>query len=125
MTWFKQRMTIKNTRPISIGRLVVQDRIPVSEDSRIKVNLFQPAEKALGPVGGTTGSSSLASEGMTDKISKNVLARWGQKEEENGGSGGSRGDGVIEWIVSDLKDSVDLHLTYDISAPADVRWVDA
>lgn len=141
ITAFKQRITIKNTRAASIARLVVQDRIPVSEDSRIKVAVHQPSEKAIGPVagpgssshGGASNSSSLgasalsknADQVLVEKISKNVVARWAQKEEEDGGSGGARGDGVIEWIATELTDTLDLNLSYDVSAPIDVRWVDA
>ncbi|KAF8313120.1 hypothetical protein DL93DRAFT_2044144, partial [Clavulina sp. PMI_390] len=43
VTSFKQRITIKNARAnTAISKLVVQDRIPVSEDSRIKVTISQP-----------------------------------------------------------------------------------
>lgn len=138
VTTFKQRITIKNTRATSIGRLIVQDRVPVSEDARIKVSVLQPPESALGPVSGpfsdskavsslVGGSSSKGTAGQTmwANVDKNVLARWAQKDEEGGGSGGAKGDGVIEWIATDLRETLDLNLAYEIGAPVDVRWTDA
>ncbi|KAF8319062.1 hypothetical protein DL93DRAFT_2164755 [Clavulina sp. PMI_390] len=131
VTAYKQRITIKNTRASSaISRLVVQDRVPVSEDANIKVTLLQPSETALGPVTGllakdSSTAGSAKEPQLVDQISKDVMARWAQKEEEGSGSGGARGDGVIEWIVTDLKDSVDLHLAFDVARPSDVSVVDA
>ncbi|KAF8324105.1 hypothetical protein DL93DRAFT_97592 [Clavulina sp. PMI_390] len=141
-TTFRQRITIKNTRLGPVSRLIVQDQVPVSEDSKLKVIVQQPSEKGLGPLhpsatnasgggagsGGTvTSTSSAMSSGgseatLTANVAKNVVARWAQKSEEKGGSGGAKGDGVIEWICSDLTDTVDLELVYDVSAPSDMRW---
>ncbi|KAF8324108.1 hypothetical protein DL93DRAFT_2176637 [Clavulina sp. PMI_390] len=140
-TTFRQRITIKNTRLGPVSRLIVQDQVPVSEDSKLKVMVQQPNEKGLGPLnpsannaaggagsGGTVTSATLAkgsggSEAtLTANVAKNVVARWAQKSEEKGGSGGAKGDGVIEWICNDLLDTVDLELVYDVSAPSDMRW---
>ncbi|KAF8315712.1 hypothetical protein DL93DRAFT_2166671 [Clavulina sp. PMI_390] len=131
VTAFKQRITIKNTRAsTAIAKLVVQDRAPVSEDATIKVTVSQPNEGALGPVTGVVArevspTTSIKEQVWVDQISKNVVARWAQKDEEDGGSGGARGDGVIEWIVSDLKDSLDLHLAYEVTCAPGTRFVDA
>ena len=129
VTTFKQRITLKNTRATSIGRLIVQDRVPVSEDSRIKVSVMQPPESGLGPVSGPPGDSKLASSSKKQtlwaNVDENVVARWAQKDEEGGGTGGARGDGIIEWIVTDLRETLDLNLAYEIAAPVEVRWTDA
>lgn len=137
ITAFKQRITIKNTRATNISRLIVQDRVPLSEDARVKVLIQQPSEKSIGPVSGVLSSSNGSSirgtglgkassdQVLIDKVGANTIARWVQKEEEHGGSGGSRGDGTIEWVSTDLKDTLELHLAYEISTPSDVRWVDA
>lgn len=134
VTTFRQRITIKNTRAASIARLVIQDRVPVSEDSRIKVTVLKPSEKAIGSVapptasgGQTVGSitAKSADQTLVEKISNNVIARWAQKNEESGGSGGSRGDGAVEWIATDLRDTLDLHLEYEVAAPTDVLWTNA
>jgi hypothetical protein len=121
VTTFRQRITIKNTRPTTrIGSLVVRDQVPLSEDSRIIVKVLQPPEKALGPVDGPSGNSNVART-LTVQVDKNIVARWAQKSDEKGGSGGSRGDGVIEWICSELRESLDLELVYEISAPVRMR----
>ncbi|KAF8324095.1 hypothetical protein DL93DRAFT_2070366 [Clavulina sp. PMI_390] len=138
-TTFRQRITIKNTRLGPVSRLIVHDQVPVSEDSKLKVTVQQPNEKGLGPLnpsasvlagsaGGTvTSVSAVKGSGgseatLTANVAKNVVARWAQKSEEKGGSGGAKGDGVIEWICTDLTDTVDLELVYDVSAPSDMRW---
>lgn len=136
VTNFRQRISIKNTRPTSIARLVVQDRVPVSEDATIKVAVLKPSEKAIGPVTGQTDGAvassisakttgKLGGPTMVENIDKNLIARWAQKDDENGGSGGARGDGVVEWIASDLRDTLDIELAYEITVPTNVRWVDA
>ena len=53
---------------------------------------------------------------MWANVDKNVLARWAQKH-EGGGSGGAKGDGVIEWIATDLHGTLDLNLAYEIASP--------
>lgn len=143
VTSYKQRITIKNTRSSPVARLVVQDQVPVSEDSKLRVSVQQPSEKSIGPVGGssnppptpstsTAGSSGLvktpsappSEQTLTAQVSKNIVARWAQKSDEKGGSGGSRQDGVIEWVCSNVPpaETLDLELVYDVSAPVDLEW---
>ncbi|KAF8324088.1 hypothetical protein DL93DRAFT_2092711 [Clavulina sp. PMI_390] len=140
---FRQRITIKNTRLGPVPRLIVQDQVPVSEDSKVKITVLQPNEKGLGPLnpsaasamaGGAGSGASVTSTSslkgspggseatLTTNVSKNVIARWAQKSDEKGGSGGSKGDGIIEWICTDLLDTVDLELAHELSAPIDLLW---
>lgn len=132
VTTFRQRISIKNTRAASISRLVVQDRVPLSEDSRIKVVVLSPHEKALGPAtgptssnGGSIGAAGVVSQTLVAQVAKDIIARWAQKSDEKGGSGGSRQDGILEWICTDLLDTVELELVYEISAPLDLEWTNA
>ncbi len=129
VTRFSQRISIKNTRPSGLPRLVVQDRVPNSEDSRIKVTLLQPDEKFIGaPSNSYTASanksvSSVNTEKLSHAVQKGVRAQWAQKNyEEIEGTGGARGDGVIEWICTGLESSVNLDLEYEVSSPYGVRW---
>jgi hypothetical protein len=133
VTQFRQRITIKNTRSTSIARLVVRDLVPLSEDARIKLTMISPPEKAIGPavpsVVNASGSGAIGTfkgadvaETLTAQIEKGVVARWAQKDDEGGGSGGSREDGVIEWIGTDIKDVLNLELVYEVTAPADLAW---
>ncbi|KAF8324086.1 hypothetical protein DL93DRAFT_2162173 [Clavulina sp. PMI_390] len=127
---FRQRITIKNTLGRPVPRLIVQDQVPVSENSKLKVTMHQPGEKGLGPLNplaattslGASAATSAAGATLTANIAGNVDARWAQKSDEKRGSGGSRGDGVIEWICTDLLDTVDLELLYDVSAPRGMMW---
>lgn len=129
VTTFSQRITIKNTRPSSVTRLVVQDQVPLSEDSRLKITVHQPLERLIGLATGPGGAGSTVSSikgaaepTLVAPVAKNIVARWAQKSDEKGGSGGSRQDGVIEWICTDLEDTVDLELVYEVSALVDVKW---
>lgn len=128
VTTYRQRITIKNTRSNPVGRLIVQDQVPLSEDSRLKVIVHQPLEKALGPVTGPSNLSTVSIGKSSSELTlvapvrKNVVARWAQKSDEIGGSGGSRQDGILEWVCTDLTDTVDLDLVYDVSAPNDLKW---
>ena len=126
VTSYRQRMTIKNARQISISRLVVKDHVPLSEDERIKVVVTQPPERALGPAvpspSRTLTSGAGIAETLTAQVQKNLVARWAQKDEENGGSGGSKEDGVLEWIGTDVMDTLDIELAYEVVAPTDVQW---
>ena len=128
VTRFSQRISIKNTRPSSLSRIVVQDQVPNSEDSRIKVRLLQPDEKSIGaPSNGyaAAGSKSSANiETLSYAVQKGVTAQWAQKNyEEIEGTGGARGDGVIEWICTNLEWSANLDLEYEVSGPHGLRWV--
>ncbi|KAF8332763.1 uncharacterized protein EI90DRAFT_2918099 [Cantharellus anzutake] len=124
ITKFVQRITVKNTRPSSLSRLTVRDQVPNSEDSRIKVTMLQPDERYIGgPAQGyTTGkynqTSSSDAGTLSCTIRKGVVAQWAQRKEDDfGGTGGARGDGVIEWLCSDVESSLDLELEYEVSSP--------
>ncbi|KAF8592965.1 hypothetical protein BDV93DRAFT_612393, partial [Ceratobasidium sp. AG-I] len=54
-----QRITVRNSRPSSVSALRVLDHVPVSTDSRLKVNVFLP--NGLGPA---EGVASPGEEGL-------------------------------------------------------------
>ena len=66
----------------------------------------------------------LGGEGITDpvwaKVKPGVRARWAQKSERDGGTGGSRGDGVVEWWCEDVKGELDIELAWEVESPQDV-----
>ncbi|KAF8310769.1 hypothetical protein DL93DRAFT_2230081 [Clavulina sp. PMI_390] len=120
VTLYEQHFSIRNTRPSkSISTLVVKDRVPVSENADIQVTLLHPSADALGPVTGAAAKESALMEHVgepepVDHISKNVIARWACK-----------GDGMIEWVVTDLHDSVDLHIAFEVACPPGIHIIDA
>lgn len=136
VTTFSQRISIKNTRSRPLSRLIVKDQVPISQDSRLRVSLIQPSEKDVGPPnlppsslpsGSISISKSSSSEASSSKtqlaqISKGVTARWAQKHEDGGGWGGAKGDGIIEWICSDVVGTLDVDLISEVSAPQDEIW---
>ncbi|KAF8316908.1 hypothetical protein DL93DRAFT_2166000 [Clavulina sp. PMI_390] len=125
VTAYKQRITVKNTHMGTIiPRLIVQDSVAVSQDAKVKVTLSQPNGDALGPVTCVEPSPGVKEPVLEDRISRNVIARWAQKDEKGSGRGGARGDGVLEWVITDLEDSVDLFLALEVTCPADTNLVD-
>ena len=125
---FSQRISIKNTRPGPLEYLIVQDQVPISEDERIKVKVLNPNEEALGLINGensATSKNSSATGATVVHISPGVIARWTQKNTEDdplSEGDGPKGDGVMEWICTKMKDNLDLELVYEVSGPAALRW---
>ncbi|KAF8332766.1 uncharacterized protein EI90DRAFT_3054326 [Cantharellus anzutake] len=133
ITSVNQQIRIKNTRPSAISRLIVRDQIPNSQDSRIKVSVVNPDEKLIGApsqsysIPGGTGANSGSTNGLEEKLhytlQNGVIAQWAQKHEDvSGGYGGAKGDGIIEWICSDVEAVLDLELEYEVSAPQGLDW---
>lgn len=120
-TSYSTRITVKNTRSWSIPRLVLQDQVPVSEDERIKVILVKPSGEALGPIVPPVSmfpdTKRETAPTMVANVKPGVIARWSQKSDKGGGSGGTKGDGILEWICEDVKDELDVELVWDVSAP--------
>ncbi|KAF8320903.1 hypothetical protein DL93DRAFT_2073682 [Clavulina sp. PMI_390] len=150
---FNSRVTVTNTRKTPLGKLILRDQIPVSEDERVKVRLISPSGEALGPLVAplatpatastssgffSSGSTSSATkDSMSEKtseetvvqpswatVAQGVMARWAQKSERDGGTGGSRGDGVLEWHCTDVKGAgeVEVELNWEVAAPKGLVW---
>lgn len=120
-TAYATRITVKNTRSWSIPRLVLQDQVPVSEDERIKVIVINPSGEAVGPIVPPISMFPDVKKDVDPTLVANVrpgiTARWSQKSDEGKGSGGTKGDGVLEWICEDVKDELDVELMWNVSAP--------
>jgi hypothetical protein len=96
-TAFNQRITVKNTRRIPLSRLIVKDRVPISTNAQIKVNVRVPSLPELPLAGGTektkkgkqVSQETAASEvsvsvgGSRSKgNSDTVTARWSPANED-------------------------------------------
>ena len=126
---FLQRITLKNTRRTQVRKLIIRDQVPVTTDSRIKVNLVEPA--LVSTPAGTAGPSTSANKPIA--ISKNVVARWVPKDDDTpehdgasstGVQAGESGEGIFEWVCTgmDAGQTVDVNLSWDVSAPQGVSW---
>jgi len=112
-----QRITIYNSKLVSISRMHVYDQVPVSEDERIKVALVCPALTAPAAEEGAVGN--LKEIAQVVKVQNGVNAQWH--------SGGGEGDpalgkdGKIKWTCELApQEKVTLSLEYTVSAPAGV-----
>lgn len=78
------------------------------------------------PSAGVPLSRTSSATAVSPKAERNVLVRWAQKDDDAGTASESspRGDGVIEWIGVNIRDTLELELAYQIVAPIDVLWVD-
>lgn len=106
---------------------MVVERVPISKDAEVKVSMIQPDASSLGPPipprSSTSGESPDPNLGRTliARVSKHTIARWAQRDGEQGG--GSRGDGVLEWITElEPGETRVLELVYEVSAPPEVKW---
>ncbi|KZS95443.1 hypothetical protein SISNIDRAFT_452048 [Sistotremastrum niveocremeum HHB9708] len=124
-TSFTQNITLKNNRRAALKRLIVKDSVPITSDSRFKVNVLLPK----GLEGGGPSKASSIARGPTQDVSlgTNVSVRWAPTA---GNDNGSREDGVadnvegtIEWTcVVEPGSSQDLQLVWEVVAPAGVKW---
>ena len=111
---FGQRISIKNNRSLNASPVYVKDHIPTSEDSDIKVILTEPKEIGI------------PNERRVVPASERAKARWAfhGQEDEDAQDTGVPEEGTIEWICDvGAGETVNLTLSYAVSAPADSPWV--
>ena len=116
---FEQLITVKNTRLRPLSPLIVKDRVPVSRDSKIKVNLLKPSNLPSREKGSPTKSV---------QVGDGVQARWAKRNDDEG-QGSEReleGDasfGRMEWVCDVTAGaSIDLALAWEITVPAGVTY---
>jgi hypothetical protein len=113
-----QRITVKNTRLITVEPLVVRDQFPVSDDSRIKVNLVQPQ---------LPDSSAGTLIAMKDVVVTNikggvVKARW-QAANEDAEVPEANDQGFVEWVCQiQPSASLDLVTVWEVNTPKGLKW---
>ncbi|CAE7211292.1 unnamed protein product [Rhizoctonia solani] len=102
-----QRITIRNTRLVPVLALQVLDHLPVSTDTRFKVNLITPPRLELAESGKPHPWTS---------VRNGVKARWASRD--------VGGEGVVEWDCEIAPtDEVELELAWEVSAPAGSTWL--
>lgn len=115
VTYYEQKIAIKNTRLSQLPRLIVKDQIFVSRDARLKVRLLEPKILSGPQVGGM--------------VNRSVTARWSSWKAEDDSESTADVDmesaqGMLEWNCNfDPGATIDLSLAWEVSAPADVDWI--
>lgn len=115
MTYYEQKITIKNTRLSQLPRLIVKDQIFVSRDARFKVRLLEPR--------------SLSGPQKEGTVNRSVTVRWsswkaGDDNESTADVDMESAQGMLEWNCNiDPGATVDLSLAWEVSAPAGVEWI--
>ena len=96
----------------------MKEQVPVSRDAKIKVNILQP--------------KSLSLKGKETALKDGVSVRWASRKADEDLVDISAAEemdvdsaqGMLEWICNiEPSASVDLTLSYEISAPDGVTWV--
>lgn len=127
-TSFTQNITLKNNRRAPLKKLIVKDIVPISSDSRFKINVVEPRGLEEGAsVSKTTGSTKGPTQYVT--LGPNVKVRWAptaggddvSSEQEHRAA--DNVEGTVEWTcVMEPGSSQDLQLCWEIVAPTGVKW---
>lgn len=126
-TSFTQTISLKNNRRAPLKKLIVKDNVPISSDSRIKVNVTEP--KGLDE-GALSSKSTSGPKGVNTKdisLGPNLKVRWAPTAGSDSTSGEDGSDdnveGTVQWTcVVEPGSSQDLQLSWDVVAPAGVKW---
>lgn len=134
LTSYTQRITIHNTKSVSIDDLKIVSRIPVSLDSQITVKLIEPALSLPAPAG--TGSAT-GEKAPQVRVREGVIAEWypganaglGEcLDEKKADVFGDDGlgmsvehlgkDGKIQWACKvEAKTKMELTLRFEVGVP--------
>ncbi|QRV90683.1 hypothetical protein RhiJN_18701 [Ceratobasidium sp. AG-Ba] len=108
-----QRITIRNLRPSLVSGLRIFDRVPVSDDTQIKVNVVTP--DGLGSVIGENEDSEVTKDRTWKSVQKGVKARWADLD--------VGGEGIVEWAC-DVQPNGEIHLEFvwEVNGPAGQKW---
>ncbi|KAF8877368.1 hypothetical protein BD779DRAFT_1789595 [Infundibulicybe gibba] len=115
---YSQRITIFNTKTISIKDLKIVDQIPVSEDSQITVKLTSPALTLPVP-------ASENSKGSNNKVpppvsvTSGVSAQWDGADEDDVDRESLGRNGRLNWVCEvPAQEKVNLVLSWEVTASA-------
>ncbi|KAF8738397.1 hypothetical protein RHS02_05886, partial [Rhizoctonia solani] len=100
-------ITIKNTHPFAIPRILVRHAIPTPQDDQFRVVLINPEDMAgLEP-------------GKEYKLREKVKGRW-----MDDATSGPDISGLVEWTIDNLEADAkeEIKMVYEVAAPQDVEW---
>ena len=114
MKTYTQRITIVNTKSVSIENLKVIDMIPVSQDERIEIKLLNP------PLPPSVAEDNTGKEKKSDgiSVSPGVLALWDGTGDPEVNQDVVGKNGRVRWDVSlHPQETVNLVLKFEVSYP--------
>jgi hypothetical protein len=121
-----QRITLLNSKSITIDNLVVTDAIPVSEDERIEVKLINPP-LVRPSVGNTSSVSTFLGPTANEKkqkpvrVGENIIAQWDGVDEKDFDEDLLGKNGQLNWLVSlPPQKSLTLSLQYEVGFARDL-----
>lgn len=110
---YTQRISVYNAKSVAIDGLKVIDRVPVSEDANLVVNLICPALNLPGV--STIGNSSGIKTPPTVKIGNDIIAQWKGVESPGSDVSALGKDGQVSWICSvSALDRINLLLQWEV-----------
>ncbi|KAF8335550.1 hypothetical protein F5887DRAFT_989185 [Amanita rubescens] len=130
VTSYTQRISVHNTKSITITDLLIMDQIPVSTDEKIVVKLFTPSLPTIQGNGSTKGEKSANNAGAKVKVAQGVVAQWGDGTEdaaavEDGETAVGR-DGKLSWVCDvSPQGKIGLALQWEVTAPAQAHVIES
>lgn len=122
-TLYEQVVSIKNTRLSRVHRLLLKEQIPVSRDSRFKVNLLEPRSLVFATAKGGRNEAVTVSEA--------IKVQWASRNDEEDENPkvpreeltAESAQGLLEWIITiEPGSTVDVNLSWEVVAPLGVEW---
>jgi hypothetical protein len=104
---FTQRITVQNTKSITLNSLKILDHIPVSQDERVQVKLVQPSLPASGQ----------SSSRKTVSVGKGIYAQWDGADDDAVVDEMVGTDGKLNWMLQiPPMGTVNLVLEFEVSS---------
>jgi uncharacterized protein (TIGR02231 family) len=115
---FTQRITIFNTKAISIDQFKVIDQVPVSENSQIAVKVNSPALTMASS--GTSATKTGSTKSV--KVGEGIVAQWDRADEAGLDEAALGKDGKLNWVCS-IPSQARIHLLlhWEVSCPANMQ----
>ncbi|KAF9532455.1 hypothetical protein CPB83DRAFT_890667 [Crepidotus variabilis] len=115
---YTQRITIQNTKSISLENLKILGNIPVSQDERITVKLVSPALPQ------PTVLQNLQGVRKSIKVASGILAHWDKADDQDVEDSAVGKDGKLIWLLNiPPRQSVNVALQFEVSYPSGISLI--